>query len=151
MNGNAHSGNCSQEGLTQKTQTVFPTYLSEIYSISGEIGERENMFYRPLGAIGCGPQAGLGLLSVWEHPTWLCFQGADTATKGSPYPCTDRFSLRTHPEPSIHLQHGPSRCFAGSEPVAAAGSLQTRQQREKGPLIVSTDAKPRDGMQLAGA
>lgn len=40
VNGNIHSGNCRHEGLTQKIQTVFPTYLSEMYSISGK-NERE--------------------------------------------------------------------------------------------------------------
>lgn len=69
----------------------------------------------------------------------------------SPYPCMDRFSLRTHPEPSIHLQHEPSPYSAGSEPAAAAASLQTRQRREKGPLIVSTNDEREEGVQLAVA
>ncbi|EGW14006.1 hypothetical protein I79_015663 [Cricetulus griseus] len=69
----------------------------------------------------------------------LCFHSADASAKVSPYPCMDHFSLRTHPEPSIHLRHEPSRYSEESEPVAAAGSLQTRQWGEKGPLIVRTD------------
>lgn len=42
-----------------------------------------------------------------------------------PYLGRDRFSLETHPGPSILHQRGPSQCCAEYGPAATAENLQT--------------------------
>lgn len=72
------------------------------------------------------------------------FHGVIFLTYVPPYPCKDRFSLRTRRAPSIHLQREPSQYFAGFEQVAVAGSLQTVKVKKEEPLIVNGNSKLKD-------